>query len=63
MKSFKDFQEAYGDKHQGHDVDNGPKRSEKKFKGKKTTKLKNGTSVTSMPKVPETPDKALGVKE
>ena len=63
MKSFKEFTEAFGDKHQGHDVDNGPKKSEKKFKGKKTTKLKNGTSVTSMPKVPETPDKALGVKE
>ena len=63
MKSLKEFQEAFGDKHQGHDVDNGPKKSEKKFKGKKTTKLKNGTSVTSMPKVPETPDKALGVKE
>ena len=63
MKSFKEFTEAFGDKHQGHDVDKGPKKSEKKLKGKKTTKLKDGTSVTSMPKVPETPDKALGVKE
>ena len=33
MKSFKEFQEAYGDKHQGHDVDNGPKKSEKKIGG------------------------------
>ena len=48
MKSFKVFREAYGDKHQGHDVDNGPKKSEKKFKGKKDTKLKGGTSVTSV---------------
>ena len=63
MKSFKEFTEAFGDKYQGHDVDKGPKKSEKKLKGKKTTKLKDGTSVTSMPKVPETPDKALGVKE
>ncbi len=63
MKSFKEFQEAYGDKHQGHDVDNGPKKSEKKMKGKKTVALKNGTSVTTMPKTPEGPDKALGVKE
>ena len=51
MKSFKDFQEAYGDKHQGHDVDNGPKRSEKKFKGKKDVKLKKGPSVTSCPEI------------
>jgi len=63
MKSFKEFQEAYGDKHQGHDVDNGPKKSEKKMKGKKTVALKSGTSVTTMPKVPQGPDKALGVKE
>jgi len=63
MKSFKEFQEAYGDKHQGHDVDNGPKKSEKKMKGKKDVKLKSGTSVTMMPKHPDTPDKALGVKE
>ena len=63
MKSFKEFTEAYGDKHQGHDVDNGPKKSEKRFKGKKDTPLKAGTSVTSMPKIPDTPNKALGVKE
>ena len=63
MKTFKDFTEAFGDKHQGHDVDNGPKRSEKKMKGKKTVSLKKGTSVTVMPKTPEGPDKALGVKE
>ena len=63
MKSFKDFQEAFGDKHQGHDVDNGPKKSEKHLKGKKDVKLKKGTSVTIMPKHPDTPDKALGVKE
>ena len=63
MKTFKDFTEAFGDKHQGHDVDNGPKRSEKKMKGKKTVPLKKGTSVTVMPKTPEGPDKALGVKE
>jgi len=63
MKSFKAFQEAFGDKHQGHDVDNGPKKSEKKMKGKKTVPLKKGTSVTVMPKTPEGPDKALGVKE
>ena len=63
MKSFKDFKEAFGDKHQGHDVDNGPKKSEKKMKGKKTVALKAGTSVTTMPKTPEGPDKALGVKE
>ena len=56
-------QEAFGDKHQGHDVDNGPKKSEKKMKGKKTVALKGGTSVTTMPKTPEGPDKALGVKE
>tara|TARA_B100001094_G_C18153525_1_gene785101 strand:+ start:433 stop:726 length:294 start_codon:yes stop_codon:yes gene_type:complete len=63
MKTFKEFKEAYGDKHQGHDVDNGPKKSEKKMKGKKTVPLKSGTSVTTMPKVPHGPDKALGVKE
>tara|TARA_X000001036_G_C20688944_1_gene808702 strand:+ start:4817 stop:5008 length:192 start_codon:yes stop_codon:yes gene_type:complete len=63
MKSFKDFQEAFGDKYQGHDVDKGPKKSEKKMKGKKDVNLKKGTSVTMMPKVPDTPDKALGVKE
>ena len=63
MKSFKSFQEAFGDKHQGHDVDNGPKKSEKKMKGKKTVALKKGTSVTTMPRTPEGPDKALGVKE
>ena len=64
MKSFKAFQEAFGDKHQGHDVDNGPKKSEKHLKGKKPdVKLKKGTSVTIMPKHPDTPDKALGVKE
>ena len=63
MKSFKAFQEAFGDKHQGHDVDNGPKKSEKQMKGKKTVSLKGGASVTSMPKTPEGPDKALGVKE
>ena len=63
MKSFKEFQEAFGDKYQGHDVDNGPKKSEKKMKGKKTVALKGGTSVTTMPKTPEGPDKALGVKE
>ena len=51
MKSFKDFQEAFGDKHQGHDVDNGPKKSEKKMKGKKTVALKKGTSVTTMPRL------------
>ena len=44
-------------------MDNGPKKSEKKMKGKKDVKLKKGTSVTMMPKVPDTPDKALGVKE
>jgi len=63
MKSFKQFTEAFGDKHQGHDVDNGPKKSVKKMKGKKTVSLKGGTSVTTMPKTPEGPDKALGVKE
>ena len=63
MKSFKEFTEAFGDKHQGHDVDNGPKKSEKKIKGKKEVKLKKGTTATIMPKVPENPDKALGVKE
>ena len=63
MKSFKAFQEAFGDKYQGHDVDNGPKKSEKKMKGKKTVALKGGASVTSMPKTPEGPDKALGIKE
>ena len=56
-------QEAFGDKHQGHDTDNGPKRSEKHLKGKKDVKLKKGTSVTIMPKHPDTPNKALGVKE
>ena len=63
MKSFKAFQEAFGDKYQGHDVDNGPKKSEKRMKGKKDVKLKGGTSVTILPKHPDTPDKALGVKE
>ena len=63
MKNFKQFREAHGDKYQGHDVDKGPKKSEKKLKGKKDVKLKKGTSVTMMPKVPESPDKALGVKE
>ena len=63
MKTLKQFREAYGDKHQGHDVDNGPKKSEKKMKGKKDVKLKGGTSVTMMPKTPEGPDKALGIKE
>ena len=63
MKNFKQFREAFGDKYQGHDVDNGPKKSEKKMKGKKDVNLKKGTSVTMMPKVPDTPDKALGVKE
>ena len=63
MKSFKAFQEAFGDKYQGHDVDNGPKKSEKKMKGKKTVPLKKGTSVTVMPRTPEGPDKALGIKE
>tara|TARA_B100001250_G_scaffold412372_1_gene443401 strand:- start:1430 stop:1621 length:192 start_codon:yes stop_codon:yes gene_type:complete len=63
MKTLKEFTEAYGDKHQGHDVDNGPKKSAKKMKGKKDVKLKSGTTATIMPRVPETPDKALGVKE
>ncbi len=63
MKTFKDFTEAFGDKDQGHDVDNGPKKSEKRMKGKKDVKLKGGTSVTILPKHPDTPDKALGVKE
>lgn len=63
MKTFKNFKEAFGDKHQGHDVDNGPKKSEKKFKGKKEVRLKSGTTATIMPKLPDTPDKALGVKE
>ena len=63
MNSFKSFQEAFGDKHQGHDVDNGPKKSEKHLKGKKDVKLKKGTSVTVMPKTPEGPDKAIGIKE
>ncbi len=63
MKSFKEFAEAYGDKAQGHDVDSGPKKSVKKMKGKKDVKLKKGTTATIMPRIPETPDKALGVKE
>tara|TARA_B100001996_G_scaffold344502_1_gene300310 strand:+ start:1630 stop:1812 length:183 start_codon:yes stop_codon:yes gene_type:complete len=60
MKSFKEFSEAYGDKDQPHD---GPKKDGKKVKGKKEVKLKKGTTATIMPRVPETPDKALGVKE
>ena len=60
MKSFKEFIEAYGDKNQESD----PKENKPlKLKGKKEVKLKKGTSVTVMPKHPDTPDKALGVKE
>ena len=60
MKSFKEFTEAYGDKNQESD----PKENKPlKLKGKKEVKLKKGTSVTVMPKHPDTPDKALGVKE
>ncbi len=60
MKSFKEFQEAYGDQNQESDAkENKPN----KLKGKKEVKLKKGTSVTVMPKHPDTPDKALGVKE
>ena len=62
MKSFKEFQEAYGEKDQEHDGPP-PKVDPKKPKGKKEVKLKKGTSVTTMPKHPDTPDKALGVKE
>ena len=59
MKSFKEFTEAYGDKNQDGDAESKPN----KLKGKKEVKLKKGTSVTIMPKHPDTPDKALGVKE
>ena len=59
-KSFKEFTEAYGDKNQESD----PKENKPlKLKGKKEVKLKKGSSVTVMPKHPDTPDKALGVKE
>ena len=60
MKSFKEFTEAYGDKNQESDA---KENKSLKLKGKKEVKLKKGTSVTVMPKHPDTPDKALGVKE
>ena len=56
MKSFKESTEAYGDKNQESD----PKENNPlKLKGKQEVKLKKGTSVTVMPKHPDTPDKAL----
>ena len=60
MKTFKQFTEVYGDKNQEGDS---PKKKENHLKGKKDVKLKKGTSVTIMPKHPDTPGKALGVKE
>ena len=60
MKSFKEFTEAYGDKNQESDA---KENKSLKLKGKKDVKLKKGTTATIMPKVPETPDTALGVKE
>ncbi len=51
MKDFNQFRE---------DTDTGYAR---KIKAKKEVKLKKGTTVKIMPKVPDTPDKALGVKE
>ncbi len=52
MKDFNQFRE---------DTDAG--YSGKRIKAKKEVKLKKGTTVKVMPKVPDTPDKALGVKE
>ena len=65
MKSFKEFKEAYGDKHQEHDIagNTASTATKKKApKSKKDIKLK-GATLEVMPKHPDTPDKALGVKE
>lgn len=55
MKTYEQFSE---DKEQSKSKDKAVK-----LKGKKDVKLKKGSSVTIMPKHPDTPDKALGVKE